>query len=306
MRVFITGATGLLGRALSASLAGAGHEVLALSRSGGSRAGLAPGVRLVQGDPTAPGPWLDELAGCDACVNLAGESLAAGRWTAERKRAIRSSRVDTTRNLARRIAEGGPSVLVSGSAIGIYGDRGDEELDEDSSPGDDFLAGLAREWEEAAAPATRRARVVLLRTGIVLARDGGALPRLAQPFRLFAGGPMGGGDFWQSWIHVDDEIGLLRFALEDRRVSGALVATAPAPVRNRDFAHSLGRVLGRPSSLPTPAVALRAALGEMAGVVVSSQRVLPRKALALGYDFRWPALEPALRDLLGEPARGPG
>jgi len=298
MRVFVTGASGLIGRALSASLLASGHEVLALSRRGAA-AELAAGVRCVRGDPAVPGPWLDDLATCDACVNLAGESLAGGRWTVARKRDIRASRVDATRTLTRRIAEGGPSVLVSGSAIGIYGDRGDEELDESSPPGGDFLAGVAREWEEAAAPAARRARVVLVRTGIVLARGGGALPKLAQPFRLYAGGPLGGGDFWQSWIHIDDEVGLLRLALEDARVSGPLVATAPGPVRNREFASALSRVLRRPSALPTPAFAIRAAIGEMADVVLASQRVLPRKALSLGYAFRWPALEPALRDLLG-------
>jgi len=295
MKVFITGGSGLIGRALARSLIASGHEALSLSR----RAAPAelPGVRAVAGDPTVPGPWLEALAGCDACVNLAGEPVAK-RWTPERKRAIRHSRVESTRNVAALLAERGPSVLVSGGAIGIYGERGDEELDESSPPGEGFLAEVASAWEEAAAPARRRARVVLLRTGIVLSREGGALPRLAQPFRFLAGGPVGGGAFWQSWIHLDDEVGLIRLALEDDRLSGPLVATAPQPVRNRDLARALGRVLGRPSFLPTPAFALRAALGEMSEVVLASERALPRAALACGYSFRFPQLEPALEDLL--------
>jgi uncharacterized protein (TIGR01777 family) len=297
MRVFVTGATGLIGRALSGSLLRDGHEVVALSRSA-SPAGLPPGTRAVQGDPAVPGPWEEELSRCDACVNLAGEPVAAGRWTAERRRRIRDSRVLATRNIAAVVAAGGPTVLVSGSAIGYYGARGDEELDESSPPGDDFLARVAVEWEEAAGPAAGRARVVLVRTGIVLAAEGGALPRLALPFRAFAGGPVGDGAFWQSWIHVADQVGILRLALEDARASGPLNATAPAPVRNRELARAIGRVLRRPSLLAAPAFAVRAALGEMAEVVLASQRVLPRRAQALGYPFRWPAIEPALRDLL--------
>jgi len=297
LRVFVTGATGLIGRALVRSLAGAGREVVVLSRQAAPQ-GLPPGARAVQGDPAVAGPWQEELAGCEACVNLAGAPVADGRWSAERKRAIRESRVESTRNVAAVIAERGPEVLVNGSAIGLYGPRGDEELDEASAPGGDFLAEVARDWEAAAAPAARRARVALVRTGIVLAREGGALPRLALPFRLFAGGPIGDGAFWQSWIHLDDEVGLLRMALDDGRVEGPLGAVAPEPVRNRELAAALGRVLHRPHLLPTPAFAVRAALGEMAEVVLSSQRVLPRKALALGYRFRWPDLAPALRDLL--------
>ena len=296
MRVFLTGATGLIGRALSASLCGDGHEVVALSR-GASPAGMTAGSRAVLGDPAVPGAWQDELSRCDACVNLAGEPVAAGRWTEERRRRIRDSRVNATRNVAAVIAGGGPTVLVSGSAIGYYGPRGDEVLDESSPPGDDFLARVAVEWEEAASQAARRARVVLVRTGIVLAAEGGALPKLALPFRLLAGGPVGDGRFWQSWIHLADQVGILRLALQDPAASGPVNATAPDPVRNRDLARTMGRVLHRPSLLATPAFAVRAALGEMAEVVLASQRVVPRAALSLGYRFRWPALEPALRDL---------
>ncbi len=297
MRVFVTGATGLVGRAVCETLLSRGYAVTGLSR--GSRASLPAGARAVTGDPTLPGGWQDELARCDACVHLAGEPIAAGRWTSERKRRIRESRVRSTENVAAVLRERGPAVLVSASAVGYYGSRGDEVLDETSAPGTDFLAEVTRAWEDAALGAEPRARVVRLRTaGMVLAAQGGALPQLVRPFRLFAGGPLGDGAFWQSWIHVADEVGLVLFALEDPRVRGPLAAVAPEPVRNRDFARAIGSVLGRPSSLPMPAVALRLALGEIADVLLGSQRVVPRKALELGYRFRFPTIEAALRDLL--------
>ncbi len=296
MRVFVTGATGLIGRALCRTLLEQGHAVTALTRQAVPR-GLPTGVRLVQGDPAVPGPWQEVLAGCDACVNLAGEPVAGGRWTEARKRAIRDSRVLSTRNVAAVAAERGPRVLLNGSAVGFYGARGDEPLHESAPPGSDFLARTCLEWEGAAAPAARRARVVLCRTGIVLAREGGALPRMVLPFKLFAGGPIGGGAFWQSWIHLADEVGLLAWALGEERLSGPLNATAPAPVRNRDLARALGKALRRPSLLPAPALAVRILLGEMADVVVTGQRVLPGKALELGYRFRFPEAEAALGDL---------
>ncbi len=297
MRVFVTGATGLIGRALCEALAGKGHSVTALSRAE-APAGLPEGARAVRGDPASPGRWQEELAACDACVNLAGEPLAAARWTTERKRTIRQSRILATRHVAEVLAAGGPEVLVSGSAVGWYGSRGDDLLDEAAPAAGDFLGSLSRDWEAEAAPAAKRGRVVLLRTGIVLSAAGGALPRLATPFRLFAGGPIGDGSFWQPWIHLDDVVGLVLLALGDRKASGPLNAVAPEPVRNRDLARTLGRVLGRPSFLPTPPLLVRLAVGEMAEVVLASQRVVPRKALDLGYRFRFERLEPALRDLL--------
>jgi uncharacterized protein (TIGR01777 family) len=297
MRVFVTGATGLIGSALCRVLVGRGHAVIALSRSSAPR-GLPAGVKVCQGDPAAAGRWEEELAACDACVHLAGESLVRRRWTEAQKRAIRASRVGSTRRVAEAIAARGPRVLISGSAIGYYGPRGDEPLDELAPAGQGFLASVCREWEEAARPAAARARVVELRTGIVLARGGGALQQMALPFRFFLGGPIGRGEFWVSWIHIADEVGLIAWALEDDGVVGPLDATAPEPVRQRDLARAIGRALGRPSVLPVPSLALRLALGEMADAVASGQRVLPRKALEGGYRFQYERLEPALADLL--------
>jgi len=298
VHVFLTGATGLVGRALTGALLGRGHVVTALSRAKDAPARLPPGVRHLAGDPAEPGPWEEHLARADACVHLAGEPIAAGRWTQERKRRLVESRVRSTERVAAVIRAGGPEVLVSASAVGLYGSRGDEVLDEAAAPGQGFLAELCRAWEAAALPARERARVVWLRTGIVLAAHGGALPRLARPFRLFAGGPLGRGDSWQPWIHLADEVGLLLLALEDARAEGALNACAPEPARSRDLARALGRVLSRPAALPVPEAALRIALGELASVVLASQRMVPARALALGYRFRFPELEGALRDLL--------
>ena len=296
MHVFVTGATGLIGRALCEALRRRGDEVTALSRRPG--VALPPGVRLVQGDPAVAGAWTGALAGADAVVHLAGEPVAGGRWTAARKARLVSSRLDSTRLVAGAVAAGGPAVLVQGSAVGFYGDRGDEALDEAAAPGHGFLADLSVRWEAAAAPAAARARVVLVRTGLVLAREGGALPALARPFRLFAGGPLGDGRAWQPWIHLADEVGLLLLALDDARVRGPFNAVAPAPVRQAELASALARVLRRPNLFPVPEVALRLAVGEMAEVLLASQRVAPARAEALGYRWRFPALEPALRDLL--------
>lgn len=296
MHVFVTGATGLIGRALCEALVRRGDEVTALSRRPG--AARPAGVRLVEGDPAVAGRWIEALAGADAVVHLAGEPVAGGRWTAARKARIVASRLDSTRLVAGSVAAGGPHVLVQGSATGFYGDRGDEPLDEAAAPGRGFLADLSVRWEAAAAPAAARARVVFIRTGLVLARQGGALPALARPFRLLVGGPLGDGLGWQPWIHLADELGLLLLALDDARASGPLNAVAPAPVRQAELARTLARVLRRPNLFPVPALTLRVAVGEMAEVLLASQRVVPGVAQTLGYRFRFPALEPALRDLL--------
>ncbi len=298
MHVFVTGATGLVGRALCAALPARGHTVTALTRADPGRSGLPAGVQVLEGDTARAGSWLEELARCDACVHLAGESVAAGRWTPARKRAIERSRIDSASLVAGLVAVRGPRVLVQASAVGYYGSRGDEVLDEASSPGGGFLADVTRRWEAAAAPAARRARVVLLRTGMVLSSGGGALPALVRPFRLLAGGPVGDPRAWKPWIHLADEVGLVLWALEEPGVVGPLNACAPTPATARELAQAIGAALHRPALVPTPAFAIRAAMGEMAEIVLASQRVVPKVALERGYRFRFTDLGAALRDLL--------
>jgi uncharacterized protein (TIGR01777 family) len=301
MRVAITGATGLIGAALAERLLARGDEVVALGRDAGRVAARLPRARALGWDPVAGQPPAEAVDGADAVVHLAGEPVADRRWSESQKRRIRESRVLGTRNLVEglRAASARPSVLVSGSAIGYYGDRGDELLDEQSGPGGDFLAGVVRDWEaEARAAESLGLRVVLARTGIVLAGESGALPKMALPFQLFAGGPLGHGRQWMSWIHRDDEVGLLVHAIDTEPLRGPVNLVAPAPVRNAQMARALGRALGRPSLLPAPALALRLALGERVAVLLASLRVQPRAAEASGYAFRFPELQPALNDLL--------
>ncbi len=242
------------------------------------------------------------LAGISAAVHLAGEPIAEGRWTATKKARIRSSRVLGTRLLAESLARlpVRPEVLVSASAMGIYGDRGDEILDEDSALGTDFLSEVGREWEAATAPASDAGiRVVHLRFGVILARDGGALPRMVRPFLLGAGGPIGDGQQWMSWIAIDDAIRIVLEAIQNGTVAGPINTVAPNPVRNADFAAQLGAVLHRPALIPAPAFALRLLFGEMAdAALLASQRVFPSRLEALGFAFRHPALPGALRAVL--------
>ena len=290
MRAIIAGGSGFLGSALTARLRADGHEVRILSRS------QRPDT--IQWSPNGgTGPWAAAIGEADALINLAGESIASGRWTSARKARIRNSRIQATRSLvtAIRAARRPPSVLLSGSAVGYYGARGDDALTEASVPGHDFLAQVCRDWEQEAMGAPTR--VVLLRTGLVLARNGGAFPRIALPFRLLAGGPVGSGTQFWSWIHVEDWVSLVAWALQDP-VTGPMNLTAPAPVTNRDFASTLGRVMHRPAFMPAPGFAMRLALGEMAdALLLSGQRVLPAVAESAGFRFTYPTLEPALRSI---------
>jgi uncharacterized protein (TIGR01777 family) len=292
------GATGLIGRRVCRALAARGDEALALSRRGA--AGIA-GARDVRWDPSEGPPPAGALEGADAVVNLAGTPLDGRRWSASRKREIRESRLITTRLLVGALrGPDRPPVLVNASGVGYYGPTGDEEVDETFPPGADFLAETCVAWEgEARRAEEAGVRVVTVRSGIVLAPEGGALPKLARLVRLFAGGPIGGGRQWMPWIHADDEVALILLAAGREDLSGPMNATAPAPVRQRDFAAALGRVLGRPSSLPTPAAALRLALGEMATLALDGQRAVPRVALRAGHRFAHPEVEPALRAVLG-------
>ncbi len=303
MRVVVSGGTGFIGRALTASLDGDGHEVIVLSRH--RAPAVAPGAQVVRwrgGADDAQGEWRRLVDGADAMVNLAGASLADGRWTETRRRAILESRVRATRALVQAMADAGtrPQALVSASAVGYYGPLGDERVTEAHGPGSDFLAGVCAAWEEEARAAEALGvRVVLLRTGLVLGRGGGALPRLAMPFRLFLGGPLGGGRQWMPWIHIDDVVGIIRLALERGDMAGPVNVTAPGPVRNREFARALGRALGRPAVLPAPAFALRLALGDMAdALLLSGQRAVPERAAKAGYAFRHADLTRALGNLL--------
>ena len=293
MKVAIVGSNGLIGRALGRALVDRGDSVVALSRGGSS--GIA-GALDMRWDPAEGPPPAAALEGGDAVVNLAGVPIGGRRWTAERKREIRESRTLTTRALVDAMTAGeGPRVLVNGSAVGYYGPT-EETVDETAPPGSDFLADTCVAWEREAVRAVEAGvRVVLVRTGIVLARDGGALPQMAMPVKFFAGGPIGGGRHWIPWIHIDDEVGLLTLALDRETVSGPMNASAPEPARQRDFVKALAKALSRPAVLPTPAFPLRIAMGEMAALALEGQRAVPAVALAAGYEFIHPELEAALR-----------
>jgi len=290
VRVAVAGASGLLGTALVRRLAADGHTVLRLVRR-------APrGAGEVRWDPAAGVVDAAALEGVDAVVNLAGENVGE-RWSAERKARIRASRADATRLLATALAglERKPRVLVNASAVGIYGDRGDERLDETSAPGGGFLAEVVRDWEAATEPASAAGiRVVLPRFGVVLSARGGALAKMLTPFKLGAGGPMGSGSQWMSWISMDDAVALMELAIHDERLAGPVNAVAGA-VTNHQFARTLGGVLRRPALLPVPAFALRLAFGEMADeTILASQRAEPRALTQLGYSFIHPELEGAI------------
>ena len=288
MRVLVTGGTGFIGAALCHALTGAGHAVTVVTRDPAHIAAAAIGWERVRG----------AVRENDALVNLAGEPLGSRRWSVRQKEFIRQSRVLATRTLVDAIAaaEPRPRVLVNASAVGYYGPRDDEPLDESAGPGAGFLADVCRAWEQEALRAEDLGlRVVRLRLGVVLAADGGALARMLPPFRAFVGGPIGSGRQWMSWIHRDDVTGIVVDALANDGYHGPVNATAPQPVTNRDFAKLLGRTLARPAWLPTPAFALRLALGEMAELLLSGQRVLPGIAERLAYQWRYPELSGALR-----------
>lgn len=310
MKIVIAGGTGFLGRALSDALLEEGHDITVLTRA---RSGRGTGVarepatstdgpaRLTWIPDGTAGPWASVIDGAGVVVNLAGDSIAAGRWTAARKQSISDSRLLATRSLvaAMAAARNPPATFLSASAQGYYGDRGDDALAEDAPRGSGFLAGVCDAWEKEARGVSSGTRLVLLRTGIVLDARDGALPRMLTPFRLFAGGPVGSGRQYMPWVHVDDWVGITRWAIEKRELQGPVNICAPEAVRNRDFSNAIGRALRRPSWLPVPGLALRTALGEMGeALLLTSTRMVPARALSLGYAFRFASLDAALSDLL--------
>ena len=297
MKIAIAGGSGFIGEPLVRRLLARGDDVAVLSRH-------PEHVRAGRGgawDGRTQGGWSSEVAAADAVINLAGENIAGGRWTDARKRRLVASRLDATRALveAMRRDPARPRAFVNASAIGFYGDRGDETLDENAPRDGGFLAELVEQWETAARAAEPLARLVLVRFGVVLAPDGGALQKLLLPFKLGAGGPIGSGRQWMSWIDRDDAVRLVVWAVDTNAARGVYNATAPEPLRNRDFARELGRALHRPAFLPTPAFALRLAFGQMADeALIAGQRVLPARATREGFTFERPTLGAALARML--------
>lgn len=301
MKIVIAGGTGFLGRPLCAALLGDGHEVVVLTRNEQTR--TPDGTRAVTWDlERALSPWASEVDGAGAVINLSGEPIADHRWSAAQKRRIEDSRVTATRRLATAIAEAAtpPPVFLSGSGVGFYGACGSEVVTEDTGAGHDFLAGVCRRWEgQAVAASSAQTRVVCLRTGLVLAHDGGGLPKMLPPFRLGSGGRLGSGRQYWPWIHRTDWVNLVRFLITAPDAVGAVNVTAPAPVTNAEFTAELGRALGRPTYVPVPRLALRILLGEMAdSLLLSGQRAVPVKAQQLGFTFTYPTLSLALDAVL--------
>jgi uncharacterized protein len=297
MNILVSGSTGLVGKALVSSLTRAGHQVTRLVRSQ-----PGPGEKDIQWDPAVGSLDSSRLEGLDGVVHLAGESIAQGRWTAEKKARIRNSRVKGTQLLADALAQRvqQPKTLICASAIGYYGNRGAEILREESSPGSGFLPDVCREWEAATKPAANSGiRVVNLRTGLVLSSAGGALPKMLPPFKLGIGGKLGTGQQYMSWISIDDLVGIIQHALEKSSLSGPVNAVSPHPVTNLEFTKTLGRVLARPTIFPVPAFAVRSMFGQMGeDLLLASARVEPARLAGSGYIFRYPELEGALRHVL--------
>jgi len=304
MRITLSGGSGFIGRRLAAALDARGHQLHLLGRS--PKRGLPAGAQFTIWDASTVPPPPIAIEGADAIVHLAGEPVSQ-RWTNDVKRRIRSSRVDSTNLLVQGMgaAQRKPGVLVCASAIGYYGDRGEEQLSEAAKPGDGFLPEICVAWEEAALRAKEfGARVALLRTGIVLHPEGGALRQMLPPFKWGVGGRLGSGEQWMSWIHMDDMVDLYVHAIESSAAQGALNAAGPNPVRNREFTEALARAVRRPAILPVPAAALRILFGEMSAIILGGQRVVPQATELSGFAFRHTAIGPTLEQLL-HPAGGP-
>jgi len=301
MRIIITGGAGLIGSALAHSLQRDHHEVIILSRSTQRPAGLAAGVSMVQWDGRSATGWGEMVNGDSAIVNLAGANIAAGRWSEARKREIVNSRVDVGKAVVQAVQQAAvkPQVVIQASAVGYYGPCGDETITEASPSGSDFLAEVCRQWEAStAAVEALGVRRAVIRTGVVLSPEGGALPRMTLPFRFFAGGKLGSGRQYFPWIHLEDEVGAIRFLLEQPAASGVFNLAAPQPVTNAQFTRAIGKAMGRPALMPVPAFALRTLFGEMATVLLDGQRATPQRLEQAGYRFRFADPLTALQDLL--------
>ena len=297
MRLVVTGATGFIGTPLCARLIEQGHTLTLFTRGSPRDAGSAS-KRWIHWTPGALREWGTALNGVDGVINLAGEPIAEKKWTHLQRHRIETSRVDGTNSLVQAIARAAvrPKFLISASAVGYYGPRGDETVTEETPPGDDFLSFVCREWEEEAKKAEQLGlRVARLRTGIVLGSGGGALAKMVEPFKFYVGGALGSGQQWMSWIQLEDHIRLILELIENTQASGPVNATAPNPVRNKEFCQTLGKVLHRPCWAPVPGFALKLVLGDMADMLLTGQRVIPAAAQKLGFQFRYPTLEEALK-----------
>lgn len=302
MKIFMTGASGFVGTFLARHLLDRGHEVIGTGRSEAKNSISHRGFRFVPADTTRPGEWQKMPAAADAVLNFAGQSIA-GRWTEARKKGIRESRILTTRNVASALKGAAPKTLVSASGVGYYGDRGDTPLTESEGAGEGFIAQLAVDWEgEARRAGAHGHRVVMTRLGVVLGKNGGALAQMIPAFKAFVGGPLGNGRQWFPWIHQADLAAAIEQVLEDPGLAGPVNLCAPNPVRHRDLARALGKVLGRPAVMPAPAFMIRLALGEFGGLLLESQRALPEKLVQHRFHFRYADIVQALASLVhGKP-----
>jgi uncharacterized protein len=306
MRIMIAGGSGLIGRELTLASVTAGDEVIILSRNPSRVKGLPPAVQVVKWDGKSIQDWVQFVENSDAIVNLTGENLSGdgffpARWTVERKKSLRESRVEAGQVICKAIelASRRPSVLIQASGIGYYGTQQVKALTEEDVAGADFLANLSLDWEASTKPVeSMGVRRAIIRNGVVLSTQGGALTRLLLPYRLFVGGPIGNGRQIYSWIHIEDEVNAIRFLIQDAQLKDAFNLTAPYPVSNAEFGRTIARVIKRPYYLPLPAFAMNLAFGEVASVVIEGQTVLPNKLQLAGYSFKYPLLEGALKDLL--------
>ena len=301
MRVIITGGSGLIGRELSKRLSVDGHEVIVLTRSPQRVTELHETVRLVKWDARTAEGWGDLVDGTSAIVNLAGASIGDSRWTAERKRVIIESRINASKAVVEAVkaADSKPAVVIQASAVGYYGNQGNEVLTETSAPANDYFpADVCVQWEQAVQPVADDTRLVIIRTGIVLSSKGGALPKILTPFKMFVGGPFGDGQQWFPWIHILDEVKAIAFLLDHKETSGVYNLTAPSIMTNREFVRELGVVLSRPSFMAAPALVLRLALGEMSALLLDGQRAVSQRLQDAGFTFDYGQAGTALRDII--------